>query len=190
MARTVRDAAIVLGVIAGYDPADPATAACLTPGTCFSDYTQFLDPTALAGARIAVPSNVRSAIVDAAIAVLEAQGAYVEEIAPLSGVGVPGVLNYGFKRDLNAYLASLPPSWPVRTLADVIAVNAVTPGALKYGQTTAIASQALDISPGSADTATYLANYTNGRPRRATFSIRSTRDPTACSARPTTSTRC
>src|SRR6185503_11107033 len=43
LARTVTDAAIVLGVIAGFDPRDPATAACLTPGNCFSDYTQFLD---------------------------------------------------------------------------------------------------------------------------------------------------
>ena len=45
LARTVTDAAIVLGVIAGFDPNDPATAACLTPGNCFSDYTQFLTRT-------------------------------------------------------------------------------------------------------------------------------------------------
>ena len=56
MTRTVTDAAILLGVIAGYDPNDPATAACLIPGNCFSDYTQFLNPRALRGARIAVYS--------------------------------------------------------------------------------------------------------------------------------------
>src|SRR5437773_767298 len=39
MARTVTDAAKLLGVLAGFDPQDPATAACLTPGNCFSDYT-------------------------------------------------------------------------------------------------------------------------------------------------------
>src|SRR5204863_8559621 len=55
LARTVTDAAKVLGVIAGFDPADPATAQCLTPGRCFSDYTRFLDKHALSGARIAVP---------------------------------------------------------------------------------------------------------------------------------------
>src|SRR5262249_26113805 len=55
LARTVRDAAIVLGAIAGFDPNDPATEACLTPGNCLSDYTQFLDPNALQGARIVVP---------------------------------------------------------------------------------------------------------------------------------------
>src|SRR5262245_33528290 len=44
LARTVTDAAILLGVIAGFDPGDPATAACLMPDKCFSDYTQFLNP--------------------------------------------------------------------------------------------------------------------------------------------------
>jgi amidase len=39
------DAAALLGVIAGYDPDDPATAACLSPGNCFSDYTRFSTPT-------------------------------------------------------------------------------------------------------------------------------------------------
>ena len=63
LARTVRDAAIVLGVIAGYDPADAATAPASTPGNCFDDYTQFLDAEALAGARIAVPPFGGSQIV-------------------------------------------------------------------------------------------------------------------------------
>ena len=53
--RTVTDAAILLGVLAGHDPTDAATDACLTPGNCFSDYTRFLDKKALKGARIAVP---------------------------------------------------------------------------------------------------------------------------------------
>jgi len=162
LARTVRDAAIVLGVIAGYDPVDAATHACLVPGTCFSDYTQFLDEDALAGARIAVPQSAISPLVDEAIVVLRSKGATVDVVPSLAGIGVPGILNYGFKRDLNAYLATLPPSAPVHSLAEIIAVNLATPGALKYGQTTAVASQALDISPGSADTATYLANYAAG----------------------------
>src|SRR6185436_14260834 len=55
LARTVRDAAIVLGVIAGFDPHDPATAACLVRGNCHDDYTRFLDKDALKQARIAVP---------------------------------------------------------------------------------------------------------------------------------------
>ena len=47
LARTVTDAAIVLGVIAGFDPFDPATQACQVAGRCFTDYTQFLDIDAL-----------------------------------------------------------------------------------------------------------------------------------------------
>ncbi len=54
LTRTVTDAAIVLGVLAGYDPNDLSTAPCLTAGNCFDNYTQFLDKNALQGARIAV----------------------------------------------------------------------------------------------------------------------------------------
>src|SRR5499427_972896 len=82
LARTVRDAAIVLGVIAGFDPNDPATEACLTPGNCFSDYTQFLKANALKGARIVVPifpAN-RAAIMTNAMAVLRNHGAIVDVV--------------------------------------------------------------------------------------------------------------
>src|SRR5213080_2568932 len=74
LARTLTDAAIVLGVIEGFDPNDPATAECL------NDYTKFLDAHALNGARIVVPpfpAN-RADVMNNAIAVLRAQGAYVE----------------------------------------------------------------------------------------------------------------
>ncbi|MBV9436110.1 MAG: hypothetical protein JOZ44_08655, partial [Acidobacteria bacterium] len=97
LARTVTDAAKLLGVIAGFDPKDPATYACLKPGNCFHDYTQFLDKHALSGARIAVPhygywdngdpnpanphfvviSPEQEKIMNDAIAVLRAEGATV-----------------------------------------------------------------------------------------------------------------
>jgi len=163
MTRTVTDAAIVLGIISGYDPADPATEACLVAGNCYTDYTQFLDKKALQGARIAVPPfNSTSTLVAEAIEVLRREGAYVEMIPALPSIGVPGILSYGFKRDLTAYLATLPEAWPVRTLQDIINVNLATPGALKYGQTTLVSSNLLDLSPESAATATYLANYEAG----------------------------
>ena len=177
--RTVTDAAILLGVLAGHDPTDSATDACLTPGNCFSNYTQFLDKEALAGARIAVPpfpAN-RADIMNAAIEVLRAQGAHVETVPALapqlpgcpSNVyppvepwpppGCASALFYGFKRDLNAYLASLGPAAPVQSLSEVIAFNiAYGPGALKYGQILALLSDSIDISPGSADTAQYTAS--------------------------------
>jgi amidase len=87
LARTVRDAAILLGVMAGFDPKDPATEACLVPGNCFADYTRFLDRHTLNGARIAVPSNFpakRAAIMNNVIAVLRLQGATVDIVAPLA----------------------------------------------------------------------------------------------------------
>ena len=175
--RTVTDAAILLGVLAGFDPNDPATRACLRPGNCFSDYTRFLNRKALRGARLAVPPVPpnRQALMDAAIAVLRAQGATVELIDTYDvRIGVPQlgtcisrpaptdltcstVLLYGFKRDLNAYLAATPAA-PSRTLAEVIAFNNMFVPPMKYGQAIAIGAEALDVSPGSADTARYIAD--------------------------------
>src|ERR1700687_5364332 len=193
LARTVTDAAKLLGVLAGFDPEDPATAACLTRGNCFRDYTRFLRRDALRGARIAVPhlgywtdsaGNVvlsveQQQIMNDAIATLRAEGAIVEdfheiptqqELFAFPGCGalpIPPVcstvLLYGFKRDLNAYLARLGPSAPVQTLADVIAFNEsfVIKGVqvgLKYGQALAISAQTLDTSPGSSDTQRYISD--------------------------------
>jgi amidase len=170
LARTVEDAARLLGVIAGYDPADSATEACNTPGNCFDDYTRFLDAGALAGARIAVPPfpGQRDELMQAAIDLLQAQGAQVQTIRNLpvqagACTSVPAnaacstVLLYGFHRDLDRYLAAIP-SGPVGSLAALIDANNATAGALKYGQRLALAAQALDVSEGSADTQRYQAD--------------------------------
>ena len=169
--RTVRDAAILLGVIAGFDPNDPATEPCLEPGNCFSDYTQFLDKHALRGARIAVVTPIqqsRLAIVNAAIDVLRAEGAVVEEVPAPTGqrgscVTYPPlptcstVLLYGQKRDLNAYLANTPAS-PMQTIADIVAFNATFVPPMKYGQAIFEAAAQVDVTPGSADTLRYQAD--------------------------------
>jgi len=175
--RSVTDAAILLGVLAGYDPNDPATEACLTPGNCFDDYTKFLDKKALRAARLAVPPVAanRAAIMDAAIAVLQARGAHVERIESYDvRIGIPQlgsciarplptdqtcstVLLYGFKRDLNAYLAGTPAA-PSQSLAQIVAFNNSYIPPMKYGQAIAIGAEALDTSPGSADTARYLTD--------------------------------
>jgi amidase len=175
--RTVRDAAILLGVLAGYDPNDSATTPCLTPGNCFEDYTQFLDKKALRGARIAVPPfpNNRAAIMNAAIAVLREQGAVVETIpalAPQLGICVTypaptdcsTVLMYGQKHDLNAYLAATPGA-PRHSLAEIIAFNSTHVPPMKYGQAIFEAAQQLDTSPGSADTQRYLSDLAEDRAR-------------------------
>jgi len=180
LARTVRDAALLLGVLAGYDPADPATAPCSERGRCPGDYTPFLDKFALAGARIAVPhgpywtflTNAQRVRMREAVTVLMDQGALVEDPrelpnqAALNARGIcvttpapdlcSTVLLYGFKHDLNAYLDSRPDA-PVHDLAEIIAFNAAHPDeALVYGQSIARAANRLDTSPGSADTQRYL----------------------------------
>jgi amidase len=182
LARTVEDAAILLSEVAGHDPNDPATAPCLIPGNCFSDYTRFLDKHALRGARIAVPrvpywngfTAAQQQLMLNAIAALREEGAFVADPyeipnqAAISAFGIctsfpapancSTVLMYGQKHDLNIYLTSRPNA-PVHTLADIIAFNNAHPAvALRYGQAIFLAAQQLDVSPGSADTQRYLAD--------------------------------
>ena len=182
LARTVTDAAILLSQIAGHDANDSATAPCLEPGNCHSDYTKFLDKHALRGARIAVPrlpywigfTPAQQQIMLNAIAALREQGAVVVDPfeipnqAAISAFGIcvsfpapancSTVLMYGQKHDLNAYLTTRPNA-PVHTLADIIAFNnAHAAVALKYGQAIFLAANQLDTSPGSADTQRYLAD--------------------------------
>jgi amidase len=172
IARSVSDAARLLGVLAGFDPADPATQPCNEPGACFSDYTPFLDAEALAGARIAVPPSPAQSrpVMQAAATLLQQRGADLFTVQQLNGprgvctsAPLPGncssVLLYGFHRDLNVYLASIPGA-PVASLAALVAQNQATPGALKYGQSLALAAQALDVSAGSADSQRYQQDRT------------------------------
>jgi len=129
MARTVRDAAIVLGAIAGADARDPATAA--SAGKVEADYTRFLDANGLRGARIGVArkylgfSDAVDALMTDAIEAMKRQGAVM--VDPVEIAADPenefDILLYEFKADLNAYLAGLGPKAPVRTLADIIAFN-------------------------------------------------------------------
>jgi amidase len=166
IAKTVADAAVELTVLTGADPLDPATGRNPLVG---HDFTGDLRPDGLRGLRMGVvASQVPSAgtdnraLWDAATAVLAAQGAVLVPVTLDTTSSIPGgssVLTYEFKRDLNAYLSRLPAGAPVRTLADVIAFNqAHAQVALKFGQTQAVASEAIDLSPGSVDTAKYLAD--------------------------------
>ena len=131
MARTVRDAAILLGAMAGADPRDPSTAG----GRAESDYTRYLDAGALAGARIGIVRRGMTGyhgdtdrVFDAAVDDLRAAGAIVVDSLAMPHRGEYGdaewtILLYEFKHDLNEYLAGLGPDAPVRSLADVIAFN-------------------------------------------------------------------
>ncbi|HKW09005.1 MAG TPA: amidase [Gemmatimonadaceae bacterium] len=133
MARTVRDAAIVLGALTGMDPRDNATNP--SAGKSSTDYTRFLDPNGLRGARIGVAretymgySPKTDKLVEQALDVLKHSGATIVDPANLSSISKIGdaeleVLLYELKADLNAYLAALGPNAPVKTLADVIRFN-------------------------------------------------------------------
>jgi amidase len=138
----VTDAAAVLGALTGVDPRDEATAA--SAGKSFTDYTRFLDPNGLRGARIGVPRQVyfgyseeADKVVEAAISAMRAAGATIVDPADIPTaqqiVTDPAeftVLLYEFKADLNAYLATRAPRMDapphavvVRTLADCIRFN-------------------------------------------------------------------
>jgi amidase len=132
MARTVRDAALLLGALAGQDAGDPATAAM--PGAV-PDYTRFLDANGLQGARIGVARTklfgyhaATDALVAQAIDVMRSAGAVIVDPADVAHLGEYDdaeltVLLYEFKTDLNRYLATLGPDAPVKTLQDVIDFN-------------------------------------------------------------------
>ncbi len=132
MARTVTDAAILLGVLAGVDPRDAATAA--SRGKAQSDYTRFLDARGLQGKRIGVARNYFGfsmrvdAILEESLAALKDAGAVLVDPANMENAGKYDdsefeVLLYEFKADLNAYLSSLAPSVRPRTLAGLIEFN-------------------------------------------------------------------
>ncbi|HWA63504.1 MAG TPA: amidase [Caulobacteraceae bacterium] len=132
MTRTVRDAAIVLSVIAGSDPADPVTAEADAHRT---DYAAALDAGSLKGARIGVMRFAAGfhpetdAVFEQALARLKAAGAVLVEIKDgpdrkAIGEAEGVVLQTEFRADLNAYLASTDPARvKTRTLADLIAFN-------------------------------------------------------------------
>jgi amidase len=178
MARTVADAAVLLGVLEGAapDPNDPA------PTTCARgvDYARLLNPRGLLGARIGVPraafydESRHGSVMTEAIEVLKQQGATIVDPAdtpnpPLWPVcsGPAGrkgsdencsvVFKYGMKRDFNKWLASLGPSAPVRTLAELRSWNVAheMAGAIKYGQAQLDNSDEMDVG---ADRERYLAD--------------------------------
>ncbi len=182
MTRTVADAAILLGVLESHapDPNDAATKTCTPPPG--NDYTKFLKPDALKGARIGIPrafyydsitlpgearerrglNPEQVKVMADAIAVLKQQGAEVVDPAEIPSFVDKDPKNnfllwsycsganqakgkdetcsvnfkYGMKRDFNAWLASLGPSAPVKTLSELRQwnLNHVKAGAIKFGQ--------------------------------------------------------
>ena len=193
MARTVTDAAIMLGALEGAapDPNDAATKTCAPPPN--RDYTAFLKPGGLTGARIGIPRayfydrtavpgseqprgglNAEQAkIMAEAIDVLKQQGAVIVDPADIPSVvakeaqdsflawstcsGLDNakgkdadcsvVFKYGMKRDFNAWLASLGPAAPVKSLTELRLWNVAHQrmGAIKYGQALLDISDEMDV---------------------------------------------
>ena len=189
MARTVTDAAILMGGLEGAapDPNDPATKTCQAPPN--RDYTPFLKADGLKGARIGIPranyydritppgakeprgglNEAQARSMAEAIEVLKTAGATVVD-ADIPSVVDPdpknnfllwggacdkgprdpncsSVLWYGMKRDFNAWLATLGPAAPVKTLAELRAFNTARSNrnAIKYAQTNLDHSDLLDL---------------------------------------------
>lgn len=130
MTRTVEDAARILDVIVGYDPADPLTQACInkTP----ESYMKSLDIKGLEGARIGVlralsdspedDPEIRS-LFEAALSDLENLGAILVDplIIPNFDELRKNQWCDVFQHDINVYLMSLGVKAPYKNIADIVA---------------------------------------------------------------------
>jgi amidase len=211
MAKTVTDAAIMLGALesAAPDANDAATKTCTPPAG--RDYTKFLKLDSLKGARIGVPrasfydrvtppgatpgtgrggggrggfggglTPEQAQAMTEAIDILRQQGAIIVDPADIPSIvtkdrddnflswgqcsglnNVKGkdancsvVLKYGMKRDFNAWLATLGPSAPVKTLTELREWNIrhINAGAIRFGQSQLDISDEMDLQ---ADRARY-----------------------------------
>jgi amidase len=154
--RSVTDAALVLGAIAGPDPKDPATADAASHIPAGGDYTKALKPDALRGARLAYSQDAHDslddehrALFDAGIERLRKLGATVVAVNSFdsenTGLAEIGAIPNEFKASLNSYLASEMPNAKVHSLSEIIAYNNQHPDRVKYGQGLL---QASDATPG------------------------------------------
>ena len=131
MARTVRDAAICLGVLTGVDPSDAKTLD--SKGKYHKDYTQFLNEDGLQGKRLGYfkePISIHhkvDTLMESAIQLLKEKGAEIieiEKIAPQSYMSESfEVMLYEYKKGLNDYFTSLGPDAPIKNLTELINFN-------------------------------------------------------------------
>jgi amidase len=133
MARTVEDAAILLGAMAGVDSADAITKE--SAGKAQRDYAQFLDKDGLRGARLGIARqffrnrNDRAMqVMEMAIGILKASGAEVIDPVKLPSLEKIGdaeyqVLLYEFKAGIQEYLATRGADFKFKTLADLVRFN-------------------------------------------------------------------
>jgi amidase len=131
MARTVEDAAILLGAMSGPDRRDPASRPAAKRG--LGDYRPFLDASALKGARIGVARSLFGTdkrvekIMETSLDAMKQAGAILVDVKLKSsdtfGKSELEVLLFEFKAGLDAYLGALGPEAKVHSLADVVKFN-------------------------------------------------------------------
>ena len=131
MARTVADAAILLGAMAGFDERDSATKPSTKKG--LTDYTKFLDKNGLKGARIGVVRNISGSdkdvldIFEASLDTMKQAGATLIDVelppsAKFRNTELE-VMLFEYKAGLDAYLSGLKPEVKVHSLAELIQFN-------------------------------------------------------------------
>ncbi|GAB4460315.1 MAG: amidase [Anaerolineales bacterium] len=153
MARTVMDAAILLGAMTGVDSADSATS--LSRKRYLSNYVRSLGYDGLNGVRIGVARNLAGSnpkvlkVFENCLEVMRRLGAVIIDPADVPnfnkfGASEMEVLHYEFKADLNRYLKSLPAEARVHSLEDVIRFNEENAGRVMpyFGQEHMLAAQA------------------------------------------------
>ncbi|SDN22405.1 amidase [Paenibacillus jilunlii] len=151
MARTVRDAVLLLNAMLGKDDSDAAMGTSV--GRLHEDYTAFLDPNGLQGARIGIPRDYyfeeltdgQLALFNASVERMRRLGATIidpADIRTAREIKYSSVVLNEFKTSLNAYLSRLGPGAPMRTLKDIIDFNHAHPmETLRYGQSTLLDAQ-------------------------------------------------
>jgi amidase len=172
MARTVRDAAMVLGALTGVDPDDPRTAE--SRGHAETDYTQYLDAGGLEGARIGVVRDYFGrhtdvdAVMEDAIQALTDGGAEVidpVEIPNRTDINGPSfqVLLYEFKAGVNDWLAAMGSAAPLHSLEEIIAWNEEHAAEAMpwFGQELLVQAQ----EKGGLDSEEYIESRDNARRR-------------------------
>ena len=140
MARTVRDAAIMLGTMTGIDTADSKTAA--SEGKLLNDYTPFLKEDGLQGKRIGWYTSGRGqnykvdTLMQKAVDYIRSRGAEVIEVEDIYSREVESlsfqVLLWEFKDGLNKYFASLGDAAPVKNVEALIEFNKGDETELRY----------------------------------------------------------
>ena len=151
MARSVADAALLLGVLAGGDEDDLVTTAATAEKQRHEDYTQFIDQTGLKNARLGFCCNFSGwheqldECIEQAITIMRDVGAEIVEVKIIDATEVApheeNVLLYEFKADLNAYFEQRGLSL---SLADIIAFNNQQQNSVMpyFGQSRLTAAQA------------------------------------------------